>query len=126
MTQAKRPSKKPAARARSRGARTTRDKGASGRTDFSEILALIADAKQRGVLDAKHRTRTVARPRAKSTPAAPFPRIVAGAKTEDQQLRALKAAAQRELTPGDNQGARFNLAALEAGKTWEEMEDAER
>jgi len=27
------------------------------------------------------------------------------------------------LNPGDNQGARFNLAALEAGKTWEEMED---
>lgn len=30
------------------------------------------------------------------------------------------------LNPGDNQGARFNLAALEAGKTWEQMEDAER
>lgn len=25
------------------------------------------------------------------------------------------------LNPGDNQGARFNLAAIEAGKTWEEM-----
>lgn len=27
------------------------------------------------------------------------------------------------LNPGDNQGARFNLAAVEAGKTWEELED---
>lgn len=26
------------------------------------------------------------------------------------------------LNPGDNQGARFNLAAVEAGRTWEEME----
>jgi hypothetical protein len=26
------------------------------------------------------------------------------------------------LNPGDHQGARFNLAALEAGKKWEEME----
>jgi hypothetical protein len=24
--------------------------------------------------------------------------------------------------PSDNQGARFNLAALEDGKTWDEME----
>ena len=30
------------------------------------------------------------------------------------------------LNPGDNQGARFNLAAIEAGKTWEEMEGAKR
>jgi hypothetical protein len=27
--------------------------------------------------------------------------------------------------PSDNQGARFNLAAVEAGKTWEAMERAE-
>ena len=26
------------------------------------------------------------------------------------------------LSPSDNHGARFNLAALEAGKTWDEME----
>ena len=26
------------------------------------------------------------------------------------------------LNPSDNQGARFNLAAVEAGKTWEELE----
>ncbi len=26
------------------------------------------------------------------------------------------------LNPSDNQGARFNLAAIEAGKTWDEME----
>jgi hypothetical protein len=97
MTPPKRPSKKPAARARSRGAKTARDHSAPRREDFSEILAMIADAKQRGVLDAKHRTRGVARPRATSTPGAPFARIVAGAKTEDQQLRALEAAAQREI-----------------------------
>jgi hypothetical protein len=30
------------------------------------------------------------------------------------------------LNPGDHQGARFNLAAVSAGKTWEEMEDSER
>lgn len=30
------------------------------------------------------------------------------------------------LSPGDNQGARFNLAAVEASKTWEEMEGHER
>lgn len=29
------------------------------------------------------------------------------------------------LNPSDNQGARFNLAAVEAGKTWEEMEGEE-
>jgi hypothetical protein len=26
------------------------------------------------------------------------------------------------LNPSDNQGARFNLAAAEDGKTWDEME----
>jgi|CXWL01.1.fsa_nt_gi hypothetical protein len=30
------------------------------------------------------------------------------------------------LNPNDNQGARFNLVAIEAGRTWEEMEDDER
>jgi tetratricopeptide (TPR) repeat protein len=30
------------------------------------------------------------------------------------------------LNPSDNQGARFNLAAVEAGRTWEEAEEAER
>jgi hypothetical protein len=29
------------------------------------------------------------------------------------------------LNPSDNQGARFNLAAIEAGRTWEEMESEE-
>lgn len=29
------------------------------------------------------------------------------------------------LNPSDNQGARFNLAAVEAGKTWEELEGAD-
>jgi hypothetical protein len=28
------------------------------------------------------------------------------------------------LNPSDNQGARFNLAAVEDGKTWDEMETA--
>lgn len=30
------------------------------------------------------------------------------------------------LNPGDNQGARFNLGDVEAGKTWEETEGGER
>jgi hypothetical protein len=30
------------------------------------------------------------------------------------------------LSPGDNQGARFNLAAVDAGKTWDEMDGDER
>lgn len=30
------------------------------------------------------------------------------------------------LSPGDNQGARFNLAAVDAGKTWDEMNGDER
>jgi hypothetical protein len=30
------------------------------------------------------------------------------------------------LNPGDNQGARFNLAAVEAGRTWEEMKEADQ
>ena len=30
------------------------------------------------------------------------------------------------LNPGDNQGARFNLAAVDAGKTWKEMEEVEQ
>jgi len=30
------------------------------------------------------------------------------------------------LNPGDNQGARFNLAAVEAGKTWEETAGVDR
>lgn len=39
-------------------------------------------------------------------------------------LRVAKAVFARMLwlNPSDNQGARFNLAAVEAGKTWEEME----
>ena len=30
------------------------------------------------------------------------------------------------LNPGDHQGARFNLAAVNAGKTWDEMEDSQQ
>jgi hypothetical protein len=39
-------------------------------------------------------------------------------------IRAAKAVFNKMLwlNPSDNQGARFNLAAVEAGKTWEEME----
>jgi len=39
-------------------------------------------------------------------------------------LRAAADVFQRMLwvSPSDNQGARFNLAAVEAGKTWEELE----
>ena len=38
----------------------------------------------------------VAKPTVTNTPGTPFARIVAGAKTEDQQLRALEAAAQSQ------------------------------
>lgn len=42
-------------------------------------------------------------------------------------VRAAKAVFTRMLwlNPNDNQGARFNLAAVDAGKTWEEMEAEE-
>ncbi len=42
-------------------------------------------------------------------------------------LRAAKAVFTRMLwlNPGDHQGARFNLAAVEAGKTWDEAEGDE-
>ncbi len=61
----------------------------------------IEDAKQRGAFDRKG-VRRAKQPRAASDPGAPFARIVAGAKTEDQQLLALEAAATRELAfPAD-------------------------
>lgn len=66
------------------------------------IIDMIADAKERGLFDRKNRPRTVAKPTVANTPGAPFARIVAGAKTDDQQLRALEAAAQREVAlPAD-------------------------
>jgi hypothetical protein len=94
--------KKPAARAKPRSAKPTSGNGASGREDFGKIIDLIADAKERGVLDPKNRLRVVARPSATNTPGAPFASIVAGAKTEDQQLRSLEAAARDEVAlPAD-------------------------
>jgi hypothetical protein len=97
MTRPKSPRKTPAARARPRGARTKSVNGASGREDFGEVIELIADAKASGVFDPENRSRVVARPSATNAPGAPFARIVAGAKTEDQQLRALEAAARNEV-----------------------------
>ena len=102
MTRPKPPTKKPAARANSRGAKTKSGNSAAGREDFGEIIDLIADAKERGVLDPKNGPRIVAKPTVANTPGAPFGRIVAGAKTEDQQLRALEAAVQNEVVlPAD-------------------------
>jgi hypothetical protein len=98
----KKPTKNPAPRAKPRRAKPDPQSGAALRDDFSTIVDLIADAKQRGVFDAKNRRRTVTKPTVANTPGAPFARIVAGTKTEDQQLRALEAAAQREVAlPAD-------------------------
>jgi hypothetical protein len=57
----------------------------------------------------------------------PFLRCLNGVGLCAWRLGDLRAAAhvfQRMLwlSPSDNQGARFNLAAVEAGKTWEELE----
>lgn len=98
----KKPTKKPAARPKSRGAKTNSGSSAAGREDLGQLIDLIADAKERGALDPKNRPRNIAKPAVANTPGAPFARIVAGAKTEDQQLRALEAAAQREIAlPAD-------------------------
>lgn len=98
----KKPTKKPAPRAKPRRAKPHAQSGASFPDDFSAIVDLIADAKEHGVLDPKNMPRNFAKPTAANTPGAPFARIVAGAKTEDQQLRALEAAAQREVAlPAD-------------------------
>jgi hypothetical protein len=60
----------------------------------------------------------------------PFLRCLHGAALSAWRLgdvRATKALFTKMLwlNPSDNQGARFDLAAVEAGKTWEEMEDEE-
>jgi hypothetical protein len=64
------------------------------RDDFSAIIDLITDAKARGVFDRKRSARRAAKPTVAN---APFTPIVAAANTEDHQLRALDAAAQREV-----------------------------
>ena len=97
MTRPKTQTKKPAPRAKSRAAKTKSGNGAGEREGFGELLDLIADAKERGGFDPKNRLRVVAKPTVANTPDGPFARIVAGAKTEDQQLRALEAAAQNEV-----------------------------
>lgn len=102
MTRPKPPTKKPATRAKSHRAKTKPGNGAAGREDFGEIIDMIADAQERGVFDPKNRPRIVAMPTVANTPGAALARIVAGAKTEDQQLRALEAAAQNEAAlPAD-------------------------
>jgi hypothetical protein len=62
------PATKPAARAKSRGAKTKSGSRASGREEFGELIDLIADAKERGVFDPNEVLRVVARsPRSKRT-----------------------------------------------------------
>jgi len=73
-------------------------RSAAVRSDFAPILDLVARAQERGVFDPKNRLRIVAKPTVSNTPVAPFVRIVNGAKTEDEQLRALEAAANEEVT----------------------------
>ncbi|MBI4700960.1 MAG: cytoplasmic protein [Deltaproteobacteria bacterium] len=70
-------------------------------TSRREIARIVATGESR-TLELKRSTRRTAKPSAASDPGAPFARVVAGAKTEDQQLRALQAAAQKEVTlPAD-------------------------
>lgn len=98
----KKPTKKPAPRAKPRRAMPPAQSGAPTRDDLSAIIDMITDAKERGAFDPKNRHRNFAKPTVANTPGAPFARIVAGAKTEDQQLRALEAGAQREVAlPAD-------------------------
>jgi hypothetical protein len=77
-------------------------KRAAGAGTFAEIVKTIEDAKSQGAFFGTRAPRRAAKPSAASDPTAPFARRVAGAKTEDQQLRALEAAAQKEVTlPAD-------------------------
>ncbi len=98
----KKPTKKPAPRAKAHRAKAHGQSETPVRDDLSAIIDMVADAKERGAFDPKNRPRTVAKPTVANTPRAPFARILAGAKTEDQQLRALEAAAQGEVAlPAD-------------------------
>jgi hypothetical protein len=101
MTRPKPPTRKPAGRGKTRAARAVSGNGTARREDLGE-LDLTADAKERGVFDPGNRPRNVAEPTVANTPGTPFAGIVAGAKTDDEQLRALEAAAQNEVTlPAD-------------------------
>jgi hypothetical protein len=64
---------------------------------LGSIINLASYAKMRGASHAKKRTPTAHNPRATNTPEALFAHMVAGAKTEDQQLRELEAAARKEV-----------------------------
>lgn len=97
MSRPKTSSKPAASRAKTRGAKPRPTNGVPVRDDFHELIEMIAEAKERGVFDRKNNPRVVAKPSVTNTPGAPFARIVAGAKTEDQQLRALEAAALKEV-----------------------------
>ncbi len=66
--------------------------------DLGTLLDMLANARDLSAVPPKTRLRAVPNPTAAITPDAPFAHIVAGAKTEDQQLRALEAAAQREVS----------------------------
>ncbi|MBI5546053.1 MAG: cytoplasmic protein [Deltaproteobacteria bacterium] len=75
---------------------------AAVRETFADIVKIIDDAKANGAFSGRRASRHAAKPSAARDPGAPFARIVADAKTEDQQLRALETAAQKEVTfPGD-------------------------
>jgi hypothetical protein len=69
---------------------------------------MLAAAKDRSTFTPKTRLRAVPSPTAAIAPDAPFARFVKGAKTEDEQLRALEVAAQREVS--------FPAAALVIGE----------
>jgi hypothetical protein len=101
MARAKRPEKKRGV-ARDKSARRESSSRPSVDRAVRTISKLIKDAK-RGAFDGGKSARAFAKkPSAASNPGAPFARVIAGAKTEHQQLRALEAAATQEIAlPAD-------------------------
>jgi hypothetical protein len=99
MTRSKPPRKKPSTSRRDGKRRKPLDAAteASVQESVRAISELVEDAQVRGAVGGKRAPRRPSKPSAASDPGAPFARIVAGEKTEDQQLRALEAAAAREI-----------------------------
>jgi len=99
MTRSKPPRKKPSTSRRDGKPRKPLDaaKEASVQKSVRATSKPIEDAQVRDAFGGKRVPRRPSKPSAASDPGAPFARIVAGAKTEDQQLRAFEAAAAREI-----------------------------
>lgn len=99
MTRSKPPRKKPSTARRDGTLRKPLDAAmeASVQESVRAISKPIEDAQVRDAFGGKRAPRRPSKPSAASDPRALFARIVAGAKTEDQQLRAFEAAAAREI-----------------------------